>query len=180
MKSELAMPRLRQREFWVTDGADIVSPEWPSVDKTYNTTHVPLVVLCVTRMQFLLRSYLDEEVMFAQCGRKTWIAMQLVSTHKKVVLWRYSNARLKLRHWLNMVNQSTIGIVLAVETLFGMVPRFQKWNGQKAVYVIKTTIIIHGRKIWCSILFVKSDAVTKPFQSGCVLCMSKKMWNKQK
>lgn len=33
MKSELATPQLWQRDFWVTDGADIVSPEWPSVEK---------------------------------------------------------------------------------------------------------------------------------------------------
>lgn len=31
MKSELVMTCLKQTDFWVTDGADVLFPEWPSV-----------------------------------------------------------------------------------------------------------------------------------------------------
>lgn len=60
MKSGLAGPRPRQRDFWVTDGADSVSHEWPSVGKKKHArTRCPSCCGPCARLQFPPGSYRD-------------------------------------------------------------------------------------------------------------------------
>lgn len=74
MKSRLAGPRPKQKDFWVTDGADCVSQEWPSVGKNTHTvqnTHVVLlVVVRVHGGSFLWALIVMEEIGLVKQGRK--------------------------------------------------------------------------------------------------------------